>query len=414
MSALAAQSFPNELRATAPLNRAARPIRLAFLDLSAHLIGAAFLVVVSVGVFLVPSHLTLAIVLLGLAPVVVLLVCHLIAVRMLHPRRTLPRFTPSDFNWSRWQTVHFSSADGLRLEGWFVPPTTQRHGATVIFVHGLGSNRGELLGEAIALARHGYGALLFDLRSHGRSEGRLSTLGYHEVQDIRGAVRFLLSRREVDRKYNGLVGHSIGAVAGLRAAARIPAIRAVVAESAFANLRDNITQGFVAKTGLPPFLLARLAVWIGEHAAGLRVEQLSPLDDLPRIAPRPIMFVHGSQDPVVNVENSVKLHRAARGPKRLVIIPGAGHSRLLDSDPGRFERDLVAFFDQHLQPDETQRILIRRRPNVRLGQLAQSGLTNPSPTTSPYLDLGHLSGRRGDTAPLVQANFLCSQSTRAP
>jgi putative redox protein len=47
---------------------------------------------------------------------------------------------------------------------------------------------------------------------------------------------------------------------------------------------------------------------------------------------RPTLLVHGSEDEVVPVEDAVRLHDAAREPRRLMIIPGADHSF---SDPER-------------------------------------------------------------------------------
>ncbi len=348
MTLLTRQAVPNELAGIVQLVRGIHPNRLVVLQMSALLVATVFLSVTVTGLWLAKSSLLLMLCLLCVVAIVALALSAFVALPILHPARTRPQYTPANFGWHSWENVHFDSSDHLRLQGWFIPPDSRCHGATLIFVHGLGSNRGELLGEALALARHGYGALLFDLRSHGSSQGTLSTLGYHEVNDIRGAVRYLFSRPEVNRQRIGLVGHSIGAVASLRAAARIPAIRAVVAESAFDSLPDNIAQGLVAKTGLPPFLFAPIVMWLGERVTGVSADHLRPIQDVARIAPRAVLFVHGSQDPLVNVENSRRLYRAASEPKSLVIVRGAKHSDLFRSAPVSLERRLVEFFDRQL------------------------------------------------------------------
>src|SRR5437868_1998638 len=77
-----------------------------------------------------------------------------------HPRAEWPRALPPA------QGARFTTRDGLRLAGWFVPP---RNGATVVLVHGLGQGRQGLLPEAGVLLEAGYGVLLFDLRAHGES-----------------------------------------------------------------------------------------------------------------------------------------------------------------------------------------------------------------------------------------------------
>ncbi|HEX9074781.1 MAG TPA: alpha/beta fold hydrolase [Anaerolineae bacterium] len=268
---------------------------------------------------------------------------------VLHPKLTHPQYTPADLDITKWQEVSFCSGDGLRLDGWFIPPDPRKDGATLIFVHGLGGNRGELLSEAVTLAFYGYGALLFDLRNHGTSQGNITTLGFSEVEDVCGAVRFLLTRPEVNSERIGVVGHSMGAVAAIRAAAQIPEIRAVVAESAYSSLRENIAQGLVAKTGLPPFLFERIVVWLGERATGIKVDQVSAIEDVPKISPRAVLFIHGKRDQVVNFDNSRQLYKAASEPKSLVLFENSGHSELLRSDPVVYNSHVSRFLDRYLR-----------------------------------------------------------------
>jgi len=121
----------------------------------------------------------------------------------------------------------------------------------------------------------------------------------------------------------------MGGAVAIRAAARIPEIRAVVAQSAFSSLEENISQGVRVLTGLPPFPFAPLVIWFGEHEAGLRIRQVRPLDDVPQIGPR--------------------LYEAAREPKELYLIPDAGHGGLMAANPAEFERRVVGFLDAHLR-----------------------------------------------------------------
>ena len=276
---------------------------------------------------------------------------HSRAMTLVHPGRSRPARTPADQGVERWEEVRFSTADDLQLAGWFVPPTLQSDGATLIFIHGLGGNRGELLDEAVMLTGHGYGALLFDLRNHGESEGTITTMGYAEVADVEGAVAYLLARPGVNPERIGLVGSSMGGAVAIRAAARIPEIRVVVAQSAFSSLEENVNQGVRALTGLPPFPLAPLVIWFGEREAGIRLSQVRPIDDVAQIGPRAILFIHGEQDTIVDVSNSVRLYEAAEEPKAIYLIPEAGHGGLMAQGGAEFERQVVGFLDTHLRGD---------------------------------------------------------------
>jgi hypothetical protein len=69
------------------------------------------------------------------------------------------------------ENIAFTTSDGLRLEGWFLP---SRNGATVIVFPG----RSGPQKQARMLIRHGYGVLLFDRRGEGASEGDPNAFGW--------------------------------------------------------------------------------------------------------------------------------------------------------------------------------------------------------------------------------------------
>jgi pimeloyl-ACP methyl ester carboxylesterase len=266
-----------------------------------------------------------------------------------HPGRTLPLRTPSDVGLDHWREVSFLSEDGLRLSAWYIPVKEIEPSPALIYVHGLGSNREELLDQARLLCDHGYSALLLDLRNHGQSEGFLTTLGYLESLDVGGAIKFLLDQPEIDEDRIGLVGHSLGGGIVIRAAARFPEVKATVAESAFTSLEDNIEEGVRQLLGLPPFPFAPMVIYFGERETGLDIQQMRPIDDLSQIFPRAIMFVHGRNDPVVLVSNSQNLYDEAQEPKALYIIENASHDGLIEADPDEFERQVVGFLDTYLK-----------------------------------------------------------------
>jgi pimeloyl-ACP methyl ester carboxylesterase len=269
---------------------------------------------------------------------------------LVHPIRSSPEQTPADWpELANWEEVRFPSADGLEIVAWYVPPDPAGDGTSIIYVHGLGGNRSGLLSQAALLASHGHGALLLDLRNHGDSAGDVTTLGFVEVEDVRGAVSYLQTRPEVNQDRIVLIGHSMGGATVLRAAARIPEVAAVIAESAFASVEDNVSQGVRLLTGLPPFPFAPLIVFFGQQEAKVSIDAVRPIDDVAGIAPRPVMFIHGEQDGVILVENSQRMYQAAAEPKELYLISNAGHYPLYEVEPAEFERRVVAFLDTHLR-----------------------------------------------------------------
>jgi pimeloyl-ACP methyl ester carboxylesterase len=271
------------------------------------------------------------------------------AMTLVHPSRSLAERTPSDVGMDSWSDVSFLSSDNLQLSAWFIPVEGEESSPTLIFVHGLGSNREELLDQAKLLYDYGYSALLLDLRNHGQSQGEITSLGYQEVLDIEGAVDYLMNRPEVDRDRIGLVGHSMGGAVVIRAAARISQVKATIAESAFTSIEDNISQGVRQLTGLPPFPFAPMVIWFGEREAGAKIQLVRPIDDLSQISPRAIMFIHGELDPLVDMSNSQRLYEAAKEPKALYLIPDAGHGGLMEAEPEEFENQVIAFLDRYFK-----------------------------------------------------------------
>jgi alpha-beta hydrolase superfamily lysophospholipase len=286
------------------------------------------------------------------ALVAVLGVVYLRTMSIVHPRRLPLTGTPDDVGIANWETVRFPSADGLQLAGWFLPPGPDGDGATLICLHGVRNQREEMLLQAAMLRRHGYGALLFDLRAHGDSEGDTSTLGYAEVADLRGAVDYLLARPDVNPERIGAIGHSMGGAIAIRGAARIPEIRAVVAESAYTSVEDNVADGVRALLRLPPGLFAPLVVWFGERETGLGLRDVRPIDDVSQIAPRAILIVQGGQDPAVPPENGQRLYEAAGEPKDYCLVPEAGHGGYMHVAPEAFEQRIVTFLDTYLRRGE--------------------------------------------------------------
>ena len=267
------------------------------------------------------------------------------AIGLVHPSHSTPKRTPAEVGIESWQEVSFQTEDGLTLYGWYVPT---ENGAVVILVHGLGGNRSQLLDDAALLVEAGYGALLLDLRNSGASEGDVTTLGHLEALDVGGALTFVQAQPEADPERIGLLGHSMGGATAILAAARYPQIAAVVAESTFTSVKDNVADSLRALTGLPPFPFAPLVIWFGELEAGIDIGQVAPVDVIGTISPRPVLIVHGERDKLVSPENGPRLYEAAGEPKELYLVPDGGHANLIPAHPEEYRRRVMGFFDRYL------------------------------------------------------------------
>ncbi len=246
----------------------------------------------------------------------------------------------------RFEDVAVTTADGLRLHGWYVPATGP---ATIILVHGYKDTRASLLGVAEILHRHGYRVLLTSLRGHDTNDGELVSFGLRETDDVDAFYVYLSGRSDVDRSRIGLFGVSMGGTISIGYAARNPQIRALVSDCAFSSVSDTVATSVRFFTGLPSFPFAPAIVFWAERQVDGDISDIDAKAWIRRIAPRPVFLLQGGADRVVSPESGARLFEAAGEPKELWLEPSLGHAQFLASRPREFEARVTAFYDRTLK-----------------------------------------------------------------
>jgi fermentation-respiration switch protein FrsA (DUF1100 family) len=240
------------------------------------------------------------------------------------------------------EDVSFTTSDGLRLRGWYIP---SRNGAAVISFPGRnGPQR-----QARMLARHGYGVLLFDRRGEGQSEGEPNAFGWSGERDVKAAIAFLQRQTDVDPRRIGGIGLSVGGEMMLEAAAETPELRAIVSEGAgaraFADEMDH------DEPRGPARLLDAVAYGTRTAAVAVFANQTPPpnlKDVVGRIAPRPLLLIAAPNSPAGEDLNRGYV-RAAGEPKELWEIPESKHVGGIRARPAEYERRVIGFFDRALR-----------------------------------------------------------------
>jgi uncharacterized protein len=273
-----------------------------------------------------------------------LLICYNQAQGMVHPYR-YPIYTfPSDFG-MEYETITLTTQDNYHLAAWYI---LSRNRAAVIVQHGYPNNRVAMLYAAEILNRHGYGVIMVDQRTEGQSEGTTFTFGRYEVRDLEAAYQYLLTRPDVDPEHIGALGDSMGGAIVLMYAAQNPEIKAVVSNSAFASLQEEVAMGVTSNTGLPPFPFAPLIQWFAEREIGFSASQIAPVDHIGSISPRPVFLMQGGKDQTVPPDSGQRLYDAASEPRQLWFDPDLGHCEFYWARPKEYEKRIVAFFDKYL------------------------------------------------------------------
>ena len=290
------------------------------------------------------------------------------------------------------QQVSFYS-DGLRLSGQFSAAPGAAAAPGVVCVHGYTGRKETYMPPFVReLNAAGYHTLDFYHRGFGDSAGiRLRADPEGQVRDILSALIYLRQRREVDPSRTALMGLSHGGGTAIKAAALDPEVRCIATIGApgngerwmkskrtgdeWAAFQEELAADRTARvlTGesrrvaytemAPPGPAERAAfktmykpedanpegypLEYIDLAVGFRAE-----DFVDRIAPRPLLLIHGIDDTMVRFVEAQSLFDKAGEPKKLLPIAGINHADVYEARRPEIFRTVVAetiaWFDAYL------------------------------------------------------------------
>jgi fermentation-respiration switch protein FrsA (DUF1100 family) len=197
--------------------------------------------------------------------------------------------------------VTLQTSDGLALGAWFVPPGAPDNDMTVLVANGNAGDRSLRAPLARALAREGFGVLLFDYRGYGGNPGQPSEDGL--ALDVRAAYRFLVESKGVARRRLVYFGESLGAAVVTELSTEHPPA-GLVLRSPFTDLA---AVGQVHYPFLPVRALLRDRFPVVDHICRVDV---------------PTTVVYATHDSVVPAAQSLAVADAAAGPTSVVEMAG--------------------------------------------------------------------------------------------
>jgi pimeloyl-ACP methyl ester carboxylesterase len=232
-----------------------------------------------------------------------------------------------------------------QISGWFIPNPGAT--STILVCPGYRSSKTDTLGIANFLWKAGHTVLAFEYYGHGSHVGTPVTLGYREMEDFLGAIDYAQLRAPNTRL--GVLGYSMGAAIAIMCSATEPAVEAIVADSAFATHSSVVDYNVRRALHLPSAPFAWLADYLLGWRAGYHFCQVEPLRDVAHLSPRPILFIHGGKDSIVDPLDAPLLFAAAQEPKELWIVPEADHCGAYFADRPLYVKKMTEFFAEHLQ-----------------------------------------------------------------
>jgi fermentation-respiration switch protein FrsA (DUF1100 family) len=231
----------------------------------------------------------------------------------------------------KFEEISFPSADGTSLHGWFIPPKNAKPKGTIVFSHGNAGAIGHHLGFVLWLVEANYNVMMYDYRGFGKSEGRVDRRGM--LDDVKAAFAYVAGRSDVDSERLVSFGHSLGGAKSITALAEGPVsgLRAIVIDGAFSSYQS------MAK------------VMVGQLGANLVTDEWAPKDFVDKLAPVPLLVIHGCEDEIVPFAQGKELFECAKEPKTLFEVKEGRHNDALSRDQGAYRRKMIEWLDETME-----------------------------------------------------------------
>jgi len=218
-----------------------------------------------------------------------------------------PPVSPESAGLQGFSEVRIPTENGGQLYGWWGPPRPER--GAVVLLTGTGvtvSDYGWLMAD---FAAQGFGVLGIDYRGNGASPGTVSEAAWRA--DARAAYDFV--HAAAPRAKIAAYGQSMGTGFAVMLALDRPTV-GVLLDSPYASVVRLFERGGIPLARgvpLPARLLMNNPVDAEAVIGQLRV---------------PVLILHGTEDRVILLEDARRLYAAAREPKELIEVEGAGHA----------------------------------------------------------------------------------------
>ncbi|WLQ49860.1 alpha/beta fold hydrolase [Streptomyces poriferorum] len=243
--------------------------------------------------------------------------------------------------------------DGVLIEAVYDPctgdgaagPGVGGSGTAIVVAHGFtGSADRPAVRRAAEVFSQRAAVVTFSFRGHGRSGGR-STVGDREVLDLAAAVAWA---RSLGHTRIVTAGFSMGGSVVLRHGALYTAPGGAGEPEGRTEARGEAHADAVVSVSAPARWYYRGTApmrrlhWmvtrptgrlVGRYGFRTRIDRdewdpvpLSPVEAAGRIAPAPLLIVHGDRDPYFPLDHPRMLAAAAGGAAELWLEPGMGHA----------------------------------------------------------------------------------------
>ncbi len=257
---------------------------------------------------------------------------------------------------------------------------------TIILCHGWGGTAKDLRPEGAAFAKAGYLAVAFDYRGWGASDARLVlvdpapgerpgrefTARVREVRevvdpldqttDLLNAIHWAQGEPQCDTGRIGLWGSSYSGGHVAYAAARDHRVKAIVSQVPALDSRWVVMtppareQTYREATGRArgeagyPEPGARVIQGLRGAPIRERMMNYAPVEEIEKAPDCAMLFILAEKEEYFdNKDHGIKAYERAKGPRKLVTIPGITHYGIYGPARPEAQRLAIEWFDRHLK-----------------------------------------------------------------
>jgi hypothetical protein len=213
---------------------------------------------------------------------------------------------------------------------------------TMIFMHG---HTFTLYGSYKYLPiflNQNFNVLMPDQRYHGNSEGKFSTLGLKESEDLNNWVTFITDKNPKNRLI-GVHGESMGGATVLMAAQN-ENINFIISDCAFSDFTLQTKELLKRKFKIPSFMVypAALMSYILFKIPFFKIKPLNYLKNIKK----PILLIHGESDQYIDKSHCHELSRIIDN-STIYLCKNADHAKSYSTNPKEYEKKVLDFLEEN-------------------------------------------------------------------